>query len=252
MERTHKLRADFDWAPSHVRRTKSLIRGSTWAALTAGIVGTAVVMPGAAVLWKFYALGAAGAIAASERAAHSAMRKQLAKMTRGELALRELDASEEDTLVVVRGTIEAEDTLHGLLINTDGVYRRMIFKARGTWVHEAAVDFTLVDEKGDRIRVQAGGARWMTPRRELVTYPGARFSAQQVSAKVQQLAANKDTVDAIERVLPVGTQVQVVGYKTTTPDAGGVIRDYRSPPERATLRSGPDLPLVISRVDEAM
>ena len=252
MERTHKLRADFDWAPRHVRRTKMLIRGSTWAALGAGIVGTTIVMPGAAVLWKFYALGTAGAIAASERAAHTAMQKQLAKMTRGEIALRELNDSEEDTLVVVRGTIEADDTLHGLLIDTDGVYRRMIFKARGTWVHEAAVDFTLVDDNGDRIRVQAAGARWMTPRRELVTYPGARFSKQQVSAKVQQLAAKQDTIEAIERVLTVGTKVQVVGYKTTTPDAGGVVRDYRHPPERATLRSGPDLPLVISRLDEAM
>lgn len=252
MERTHKLRADFDWLPRHVRRTSRLIRGTTWVALGAGVVGSIAVVPAAGALWKVYALGGASAIAASEKAAHTAMRKQLAKMTRGEIALAELDDNEEDTLVVVRGTIEAEDPLSGLLIDASGVYRRMIFKARGTWVHEAAIDFTLVDDKGERIRVQAAGARWMTPRRELVTYPGARFVAQQVSAKVQQLCSKAETVEAIERVLPVGTAVQVVGYKTREADPTGIVRDYRRPPERAALRSGPTLPLVISRLDETV
>src|SRR5688572_30831916 len=107
MERTHKLRADFDWLPRQVRRTSRLIRGTTWVALGAGIAGSVVVLPAAAALWKLYALGGAGAIAASEKAAHVAMRSQLAKMTRGEIALAELDDREEDTLVVVRGTIEA-------------------------------------------------------------------------------------------------------------------------------------------------
>jgi len=69
-------------------------------------------------------------------------------------------------------------------------------------------------------------------------------------AKVRQLAEGKDTVEAIERVLTVGTQVQLVGYKTTSADATGTARDYRSPPQRATLQSGADLPLVISRLDE--
>jgi hypothetical protein len=30
------------------------------------------------------------------------------------------------------------------------------------------------------------------------------------------------------------------------------VRDYRRPPERAALRSGPTLPLVISRLDETV
>jgi hypothetical protein len=252
MERTHRLRADFDWLPRNVRRTSRLIRGATWTALGAGVVGSIAVVPAAGALWKLYALGGAGVLAASERAAHSAMRSQLAKMSRGEIPLAELDDNEEDTLVVVRGTIEVDDPLPGLLINTAGVYRRMIFKARGTWVHEAAVDFTLVDDKGDRIRVQAAGARWMTPRRELVTYPGARFAAQQVSAKVQQLCSKAERVEALERVLPAGTIVQVVGYKTREADPTGIVRDYRRPPERAALRSGPTLPLVISRLDETV
>lgn len=250
MERTHALRADLDWMPRGARRTSRLIRGATWTAIGATVVGSIAITPVAAVMWKGLVVGGAGAIAIADRAARAAVRRQVGKLTRGELALAELDAREEGELVVVRGTIDAEDTLRGLLIDATGVYRRLVFAARGTWVHEAAIDFTLVDDRGDRIRVEAAGARWMTPRRELVTYPGARFAGDAVPAKVKRLAAGKDTVEAIERVLAVGTPVQVVGYKTTTADATGAARDYRLPPQRATLQSGPDLPLLISLLDE--
>ena len=221
------------------------------AAIGAGAAGALVLNPFAAgLVWKSLVLGGAGAIAVADRAARAALRSKLARMSRGEMQLAELDAREEGELVVVRGTIEADDMLRGTLVDAEGVYRRMIFKARGTWVHEAACDFTLVDDKGGRIRVEAAGARWMTPERELVEYPGTRFAAPEVSSKVRQLAAGKDTVEALERVLGAGTEVQVVGYKTTSADASGVATDYRAAPQRATLRSGDDLPLVISRIDE--
>ena len=55
-------------------------------------------------------------------------------------------------------------------------------------------------------------------------------------------------IEAIERVLEVGTEVQVVGYKTASPDVTGDVGDYRSSPQRATLTSGDDLPLVITAV----
>ncbi|MBA3503682.1 MAG: hypothetical protein H0T65_25185, partial [Deltaproteobacteria bacterium] len=168
------------------------------------------------------------------------------------LALAELDQREEGELVVVRGTVEADEALRGVLIDAEGVYRRMIFRARGTWVHEAAVDFTLVDARGARIRIEAGGARWMTPHKELVEYPSSRFAGAELSSKVKQLAAGKDSIEAIERVLPVGAAVQIVGYKTTSADATGVAREYREAPQRATLRSGTELPLVISRSDEPL
>jgi hypothetical protein len=251
MERTHRLRADLAWVPRHARRTSRLIRGATWAAVGAGAVGSIALAPIAApILWKGFVLGGAGAIAIADRAARASLRTQIAKMTRGELALAELDQREEGELVVVRGTVEADEVVDGVLVDAEGVYRRMIFRARGTWVHEAAVDFTLVDERGARIRIEAGGARWMTPHKELVEYPGARFA--EASSKVQQLVAGKDTIEAIERVLPVGAQVQIVGYKTTTADATGVAREYREAPQRATLRSGTELPLVISRSDEPL
>lgn len=253
MARTHRLRDDLAWLPREARRTSRLIRGGTWAAVAAGAVGAIATTPlVAAVLWKLAVVGGAGTVALGEKAARGALRRQLARMAAGELALAELDARPEGELVLVRGTIEVEPdaALRGMLIDAVGVYRRAIFQARGTWVHEAAVDFTLVDEHGSRIRIEAAGARWLTPQRELVMYPGARFLGDDAPAKVRELAAGRETVEAIERVLPVGAQVQIVGYKTTTADATGTARDYRMPPQRATLQSGPALPLVIVRTDE--
>lgn len=254
MSRLHKRRADLAWVPRHVRRTSRAIRGATYAVVGATAAGSIAMAPFlAGLLWKGVVVGGAGAIAVADRAARASLRKQLARMARGELALAELDARAEGDLVCVRGTIEVTDadaTLQGLLVDATGVYRRMIFRARGSWVHEAAVDFTLVDEQGTRIRVEAAGARWLTPDRELVTYPGSRFMHEDISPRLRELAAGKESIEAIERVLTVGAQVQIVGYKTTSADPTGAMRDYRLPPQRATLRSGTELPLVISRTDE--
>ena len=252
--RTHRLRDDLAWLPREARRTSRLIRTGTWVAVAGGAVGALAVTPvAAAVLWKLAVIGGAGTVALGERTARAALRRQLARMAAGELALADLDARPEGELVLVRGTIELEpeQALRGLLIDAQGVYRRVVFQPRGTWVHEAAVDFTLVAERGARIRVEAAGARWLTPERELVTYPGERFAREDAPAKVRQLAAGRQTVEAIESVLPIGAHVQIVGYKTTTADATGSARDYRLPPQRATLQSGPDLPLVIVRTNEA-
>ncbi len=254
MIRTHRLRDDLAWVPREARRTSRLIRTGTWAAVAGGALGAVAAMPvAAALLWKLAVVGGAGTVALGERAARVALRRQLARMAAGELALAELDARPEGELVLVRGTIEAEPeaALHGLLVDAAGVYRRVVFQARATWVHEAAVDFTLVDERGARIRIEAAGARWLTPHRDLVTYPAQRLVRDDAPAKVRGLVAGRQTVEAIERVLPIGAQVQIVGYKTTSADATGTARDYRVPPQRATLESGPDLPLVIVRTDEA-
>lgn len=252
MSRTHALRADLAWVPRHARRAGRTIKAATWVAVgVAGVVGVAL-SPVTAFLLQGAIVGGAGAVALADRAARSALQRRIARMAAGELALAELDAREEGELVVVRGTIEAETTLRGFLVEAEGVYRRMIFRARGTWVHEAAVDFTLVDDQGTRILVQGAGARWLTPGRELVTYPGSRFVGDEAPAQIRHVATGRPTVEAIERVLPVGTQVQIVGYKTVTADATGTQRDYRHPPERATLRSGPELPLVITRLDEPL
>lgn len=253
MSRTHRLREDLAWLPREARRASRRIRAGTWLAV-GGAVGAAVAMPlAAAILWKLAVVGGAGTVALGERAARAALRRQLARIAAGEIALAELDARTEGELVLVRGTVEVEPeaALHGLLIDAGGVYRRVVFQAGGTWVSEAAIDFTLVDDRGARIRIEAAGARWLTPSRELVTYPAERFARDDAPSKVRQLVSGRRTVEAIERVLPAGAHVQIVGYKTTSADATGVARDYRQSPQRATLQSGPELPLVIMRSDEA-
>jgi hypothetical protein len=171
-------------------------------------------------------------------------------MTRGELQLAELSARAEGELVVVRGKIACDSPLTGVLVDVEGVYRRMIFKPDRTWVHEAATDFTLIDDKGAHIIIQSAGARWIVRQRELVTYPGARFTSDRAPREVRQLAGTRPTIDAYERVLAVGTEVQVVGYKTASADVSGEVIDYRMPPQRATLRSGEDLPLVITATSD--
>jgi hypothetical protein len=253
MERTHRLSDDLAWLPRHARRTSRLIRGAIGGVVAAGAVGAIVATPLAAfALWKGAVMGGAGALALAERSARAALRRQLARMTAGELALVDIDTRGEGELVCVRGTIDADPdaTLRGLLVDASGVYRRLVFKARGRWVHEAAVDFTLVDEAGTRIRIETAGARWVTPQRELVSYPGTRFAGDAMPTQIRHVAAGREGVEAREQVLPVGTQVQIVGYKTTRADATGTARDYREPPQRATLQSGPELPLVIVRIDE--
>jgi len=67
---------------------------------------------------------------------------------------------------------------------------------------------------------------------------------------VRGLVGDAASFEAFEQVLEVGTHVQIVGYKTTSRDPGGDVRDYRTAPERATLRSGPTLPLVITRISD--
>ncbi|MDB4962175.1 MAG: hypothetical protein JWP01_2174 [Myxococcales bacterium] len=242
MERTHRLREDQAWLPPSVRRTRWLVSGAVWGAGGAAIVGAAVAAPVTLVLWKGFLAGGAGALVAADRAGRAMLRRQILKMARGEIALADLSGRAEGELVVVRGTIEAAELVRGVLLDAEGVYRRMTF---GGWVHEAAVNFTLIDERGERILIEAAGARWMTQRREHVKYPGTRFDQPHVSPKVQALVAGKASVEAFEQVLAPGSKVQIVGYKTSSADVSGDASGYRLPPQRATLRSGDDLPLVI-------
>lgn len=250
VERTHRLKDDLDWLPPSVRRTRKLVTGTVWGATTATLVGALAISPGlVAVLWKGFAAGAAGAAVAGERIGQTMLRRKLTKIASGEIELASLEERKEGELVVVEGTIEAEDTLRGVLTDAQGVYRRMIFDPRGArYVYEAAVDFALVDDAGHRILIEAGGARWMTPMRELVAYPRARFDQPDTPPSVRALLRQKPLIEAIEDVLVPGTRVQVVGYKTASADVSGRVVDYRLPPQRATLRSGPALPLVITAV----
>lgn len=233
-----------------MRRGSQLVTGALWAGTGAAAVGTLIAVPQIALLWKGILFGGAGLSVAAERAGTALMKRKIARMARGEIELADVDARGEGELVAVRGTIEATETLPGVLLETEGVYRRMIFKSRGTWVHEAAVDFALLDDEGNRILIEAAGARWIVPSKETLLYPGTRFAGADVPPRVRELTAGKESVEAFERVLPPGTRVQIVGYKTASTDVTGKFSDYRLPPQRATLRSGPDLPLVISTLED--
>jgi hypothetical protein len=251
VERTHRLKDDLDWLPPSVRRTRKVVTGTVWGAVSATIVTTFAISPAlVGILWKGFAAGAAGAAVAGERIGQTMLRRKLRKIASGEIELASLEERKEGELVVVEGVVEAENTITGVLTAAQGVYRRMIFDPKGAkWVYEAAVDFALVDDAGNRILIEAAGARWMTPMRELVTYPRVRFEQPDTPAAVTALLRKKQQIEAIEDVLAAGTRVQVVGYKTASADVSGRVVDYRLPPQRATLRSGPGLPLVITSVE---
>lgn len=281
VERTHRLKDDLNWLPPSVRRTRKVVTGTVWGLTATGLISAIAIAPGwVGVLWKGVTVASAGAMVAGERIWRTMLRSKLRQLAAGEIELASLDETREGELIVVEGVIEAENTLRGVITDAQGVYRRMIFDPKHSkYVHEAAVDFALIDREGNRILVEAAGARWMTPMRELVRYPRARFDQPDTPAAVKALlhaAPHVDptpqsldvsavtlgnprrgtrpdtagTVDAIEDVLAPGTRVQVVGYKTASADITGHVVDYRLPPQRATLRSGPTLPLVITAVQD--
>ena len=247
VQRTHRLRDDRTWMPASVRRSRSLVAGTLWAGTSVALVASAVFAPATLLLWKAIAIGAAGIAVAGERAGKAVLQRKITRLSRGEIDLAAVHGRAEGDLVVVTGVIEAEAPLRGVLIDATGVYRRLVLAARGKWVHEAAIDFSLIDDAGHRILIQAAGARWIIADRELVRYPAHKFvDAERVPERIRALAAGHDAIDASERVLPVGARVQIVGYKTASPDATGEATDYRTAPTRATLTSGPELPLVIT------
>ncbi len=250
MERTHSWRADQAWLPPSVRWASRGVTGLIWGGSALAIGATVAVAPAVVVMWKGLVLAGAGAAVAGRQAGRAAFQRQLRKLARGDLALAQLDEVVEGELVVVRGRIECERPLTGVLVDTPCVYRRMVWEPNGRWVSEAAVDFALVDERGGRVLVQGGGARWMVGLREPWAYPLERFQREGAPAGVRELARHSGapTLLAHERVLEVGAEVQVVGYKTASADVSGSVIDYRLPPQRATLRSGPRLPVVITRL----
>jgi hypothetical protein len=175
--------------------------------------------------------------------------RDLPRFARDEIGLGAVAGREEGAMVAVRGRIEVAAPLRGLLVDVDGVYRRMIFKLDVMmWVHEAATDFALVDDRGGRVLVHAGDARWLVADRETFEYPATRIDRDGAPPEVRAHVRGRATVEAFEQVLEPGTLVQVVGYKTTSADPTGEAHGYRLPPQRATLRSGPKRPLVITRV----
>jgi hypothetical protein len=176
--------------------------------------------------------------------------RSLPRFSRRDIAIAAVAAQAEGAMVAVHGRIEVAEPLRGVLVEVNGVYRRMLFRLDVMWVHEAAVDFALVDGRGERVLVQSADARWLVNDRETFQYPAARLDHDGSPPEVRAHVRGHATIDAFEQVLEPGTLVQVVGYKTTSADPTGDSHGYRLPPQRATIRSGPKRPLVITRVTD--
>ena len=254
LDRTQPLSRELDWLPAPLKARRWWTSGLAWAA-TAG-ASTALAVASMGTLAHLAALGAVGGFVAGDRAGRARMRRGLERLAHGRLDLVRLDAATEGHLVHVAGRIAATTPFVSFLHQVPAVYRRMTFRhGWRRWLHEAAVDFDLVDASGAYIRVHVDGAHLFAPAaRQLVDYPIAALTSRPLSPSLSALwgagaaglAARGPALAAAEIALPPGALVEIIGEKTGTvdpsaaPSPGG-----RAPPMRAALRSG-RIPLIIT------
>jgi hypothetical protein len=259
LDRTVKARHDLDWLPPSFKAVRWSVAGTLWAGM-ATLLGGALVFakPGFFIYGKGIAVLFAGGYYAGDRAARAVLRGRLSKLAHGQLDLRRLSREADGELVHVRGRIKASKTIASVLDDSPVVYRRVVFGiGADRWVHEAGEDFHLVDDTGEMALIDVSGARLIAPdgkRRkvdgelsrqvtELTLEPGSRNRtdpALRVSRK------DRSAITCGEVLLRDGDQVQIVGYKSRTVDPTVASRLERDTPMRATLRSGKELPLLIS------
>jgi len=156
----------------------------------------------------------------------SAMR--LSRLARDELRqlatnpehLRLVGEVADDVLVRVRGRVKLREMGSGSGSSLEMPEGAVFVRVRGARrVHERAVDFSLVDERGEEIWIEVEGARLLHP-------------------SGNQWAMRDHTVRA-------GDVVEVIGWKDRRVDQRVTDRLGREEPMRATLRSGKTLPLLI-------
>jgi hypothetical protein len=254
LDRTRPLSRELDWVPAGLKARRWWTSGVAWAA-TAG-AATAVAVASMGTLAHLAALGAVGGFVAGDRAGRARLRRGLERLAHGRLDLARLDAAGEGHLVHVAGRIASSAPFASFLHQVPTVYRRMTFRHRWRrWLHEAAVDFDLVDAAGAYIRVHVDGGHLFAPAaRELADYPVAALTSRPLSpslvalwgAGAAGLVAPGGVLSAAEIALAPGALVEIIGEKTGTvdptaaPSPGG-----RAPPMRAALRSG-RVPLIIT------
>jgi hypothetical protein len=165
-----------------------------------------------------------------------------------------LGAEPEGRLAHVTGRVIAAAWQPSFLHGVHAAYRRLVFRLGGAhYIHEAAVDFELVDAEGERLRVHVNAAHmFASPRRELADYPATLFTARPLPPSLARVIGDRGerfaaarVVPAAESVLMPGAEVDVIGYKTETPDPAASARAGRGPPMRVALRSG-RLPLIVT------
>jgi len=261
LERTVRAKHDLDWLPPSFRAIRWAVAGTIWTGI--GALLTALLMfakHGFYFYGKGIAVLFAGGYVAGDRAAKAVLRGRLGKLAHGQVDLARLKQEADGELVHVRGRVKARETVGALLGDQEarGVYRRVVFSV-GTdrWVHEAAVDFQLVDEQGERVMVEVEGARLVTadPKRRRIEGERAREVFEltldpalrtRPDGSVRVGRADKGVIVAGEILLQDGDEVEVVGYKSRSVDPSIESRLERDTPMRATLRAGRELPLIVS------
>jgi hypothetical protein len=168
-------------------------------------------------------------------------------------------AGERDGLrIKVRGRVRATETLRGLIRDEPAVYRRVSFTLeRVGLVHEAAVDFWLVDGEGAMVRVEVENARLLAPAFDLDAQTGEaadRLLAlplpRPIARAVAKRRARGESVALLggEVLVRDGDEVVVIGMKTRAVDPTVTERLPRDTPMRTMLCAGRDQPLVIAPV----
>ena len=256
MQRTQLLQHDLDWLPLSYRRLRWTVTGAVWAAM-AGITGAGLFYAHVGLFLGKTLPGLLGAgYYAGDRVARRVLRGRLRRLAGGSVDLSALKNEADGELVHLRGRVRARQTLPALLDAAPAVYRRVIFhldRYRPA-VHEAAVDFELVDATGESITIEVEGARLLAQPGKLSEHLEEDFLALPLPAALDRAVARRarskrfQAVKAAEVLLCDGDEVEVVGYKSRRVDPSVASRLERDTPMRATLRSGKNLPLVIAPV----
>jgi hypothetical protein len=249
LDRTERATRQYAWLPPSLRASRMIASGAVWAGTGALIGGAVLLAPPVLASWQLVlGLGVGGGIL-GERVGSAVVRRHVARLARGEVALARVREEAEGKVVYVRGRVRAETTLDGLLHGVPGVYRRIVFRAAGArWIHEAAIAFDVVDAHGAWIRVEPWGARLLAPVAELVDYPAAAFTGERATPSLAAVIAGHagTTIPASELVVRDGDEVELVGHKSQVAEATGHGGSFREPPQRAVLRSGNVLPLLVT------
>jgi hypothetical protein len=256
LDRTEPTARQYAWLPPSLRARRRLVTGAVWAGTGTLIAGALALAPPMVATWKLLAALGVGGGVLGERMGSAMVRRHVARLARGEVSLARVHEEAEGEVVHVRGRVRVEPESHGvlqgLLHGVPGVYRRLVLRAGGTrWIHEAAVAFDVVDAHGEWIRVEPRGARLLAPVAELMEYPASAFTGPRITPSLAAVLAGRagdltQTIPASELVVRDGDEVELVGHKSQTADVTGHGGSFREPPQRAVLRSGDELPLLIT------
>jgi len=256
--RTEPAQGDLDWLPPSLKAVRWIVAGSVWGGLTALIAGISLV--GRIHLFWFWkswlGIGAAGYYA-GDRLARAALRHRLRKLAHGAIDLSQLAQEPDGELYYLRGRVKARTTLPGLLDGEPAVFRRMVIDLGDSrLVHEAAVDFAVIDEQGAIALVEVAGARLVARDRSLLPLPpaarervlglGIMTNLHKDTWSVCFPGRRRDLPAASEVLLRDGDAVEIVGYKSRAVDPTLAARLPRDIPFRPTLRSGRALPLLVA------